>query len=99
MKVTRGKMHECLGVTFDYATKGAVKTNMKECRLKSMKDFPEALDEKHNAPAQDWLFNVRENDCDIPLEEKRLKSFTLLWPCCHFCVKEQGLTHKQQWHF
>ena len=48
MKVTRGKIHTCLGILFDFSCMRQVKIIMLDCIMEPLKG--------KEAPAQDWLF-------------------------------------------
>ena len=71
MKVTRGKLHEYLGMTLDYRTKGVVKITMfkylRECWEEFLKMIPNVKGTKTSA-APSNLFTVNE---DSPKLDKR----------------------------
>ena len=56
---TRGKVHDYLGMTFDYRTKGKVKINMSDYIKKTLDKFREhyKLDGTAESPAASDLFN------------------------------------------
>ena len=75
VKVTRGKVHEYLGMTFDYSKKGTIQVGMVEYVENMLKDFPRKLgaNEVSPTPATDKLFNVDE---DSPkLDKTRAEEF------------------------
>ncbi len=63
VKVTRGKIHDYLGMTLDFSTPGQVKITMIDYIEKMLKDFQELQDigAITATPAADHLFNVRDN--------------------------------------
>jgi hypothetical protein len=63
VKVTRGKVHEYLGMTFDYSKKGTIQVAMVEYVENMLKDFPRKLgaNKVSTTPATDKLFNVDED--------------------------------------
>ena len=75
MKVVRGKLHEYLGIKFDYGTKKVVKIEMKDYIKKMLQEFPDTLNNKCNTPAKEWLFKVRENNFEILLDENKAEDF------------------------
>ena len=103
VKVTRGKVHEYLGMTFDYSKKGTIQVGMVEYVENMLKDFPRKLgaNKVSPTPATDKLFNVDE---DSPkLDKTRAEEFhTTVAKVClrargqdltfnllsHFCVPE-----------
>ena len=86
VKATRGKVHECLGMTLDFQKKGAVKIKML-CSVKSMaENFAGKLKEKVTTPAVEHLLKVNL-DCE-KLDEQRAKE-------CH-CVAARGLHVSQR---
>ena len=60
--ITRGKIHEYLGMTFDFSTKGAVKISMVDYTKKIIEGFPEEITRTSPTPAADHLFQVRSDD-------------------------------------
>ena len=71
VKVTRGKIHDFLGMTLDFTTPGKVKINMIEYVKKMVEDFPEQDDTTATTPAANHLFDVRDNATKLP-EDKAM---------------------------
>ena len=71
---TRGKVHEYLGMTFDYRTKGKVKISMADYVKKTLNEFKEGykLDGTAESPAASDLFG------NEPGEELRSKQLSLI---------------------
>jgi hypothetical protein len=59
--VTRGKVHDYLGMTLDYSTKGKVHIKMLDSVAKMLKDLPEEFDGEASTPAGNDLFKIDEN--------------------------------------
>ena len=78
LTVHRGKVHDYLGVDFDFGEKGKVKVSMIKYLQGVLDAFPEDLPTKHAAtPAGNHLFTVRDkNDPEYsPLPEKQARQF------------------------
>jgi hypothetical protein len=73
LTVTRGKIHEYLGMTLDFTTKGKVKIKMIDYAEKMIKDLPEEFDGEALTPAANHLFTV--DDKQTKLDEKRAQFF------------------------
>jgi hypothetical protein len=77
LTVTRGKIHEYLGMTLDFTTKGKVKIIMIDYAKKMIIDIPEEFAEEFDGeaptPAANHLFTVDENQ--TKLDEKRAQFF------------------------
>ncbi len=71
--VTRGKIHDYLGMTLDYSEKGKVKIKMIDYVEKLLADLPEEMDGEAPSPAADHLFTVDENQSKV--DEKRAQFF------------------------
>ena len=61
VKISRGKVHDYLGMVLDFTIPGNVQINMKKYVEKMVDDFPETLESKVTTPAALHLFNVRDN--------------------------------------
>ena len=62
MKVCRGKVHDHLGVTYDYTIKGKFKVTMSKYIKSIIDEFPyPVLNHSENTPGADVLFNTREH--------------------------------------
>jgi hypothetical protein len=71
--VTRGKVHDCLGVTLDCSTKGKVHIKMVDSIEKMLVDLPEEFDGEAPTPAANHIFNIDEN---LPkVDEERAQFF------------------------
>ena len=78
LTVHRGKVHDYLGVDFDYSESGKVKISMIKYLKGVIDEFPEDLPTRHAAtPASDNLFKVRdENDPAYrPLPKEKARQF------------------------
>ena len=77
MKVTRGKVHEFLGMSFDFRTKGKLKVDMSKYMKKMYEDFEQKYVLKNAAvsPAANDLF---ANDEKSPkLDDEMREDFHL----------------------
>jgi hypothetical protein len=72
VKVTRGPMHDYLGMMLDYSTTGVVTVDMVNYVTQMCLDFPYDIEE-FNCPWTDKLFKVDVKS--KPLEEERSKIF------------------------
>ena len=61
LTVTRGKVHEFLGMTLDFSTEGEFSVKMGAYTEKVLADVPEDMDGTAVTPAQEYLFQVSEN--------------------------------------
>jgi hypothetical protein len=59
--VTRGKVHDYLGMTLDYSTKGKLHIKMLDSVAKMLQDLPEEFDGEASTPAGNNLFKIDEN--------------------------------------
>jgi hypothetical protein len=75
MHVSRGLVHEYLGMTLDYTVKGEVKITMVDYLKGVIRDFPEVIDGTAPAAASEHLFNVRPDEERVLLEEERARAF------------------------
>jgi hypothetical protein len=67
--ITRGKVHDYLGMTLDYSEKGKVKIKMLDYVDKMLTDLPAEMDGKAPSPEANHLLTV---NCDqIKVEEKK----------------------------
>ena len=64
-----GKVHDYLGMTFDYAFKGEVRINMCKYLSSIIADFPEQITGVSATPAADHLFKVREDGKKLSKEQ------------------------------
>jgi hypothetical protein len=71
--VTRGKAHDCLGMTLDCSTKGKAHIKMDDSIEKMLEDLPEEFDGEAPTPAANYLFNADENSPKV--DEERAQFF------------------------
>jgi hypothetical protein len=71
--VTRGKIHDYLGMTLDYSLRGKVMVKMLDSVWKMIKDLPEEFDGESPTPAGNDLFKVDVNS--PPVDEKRAQTY------------------------
>jgi hypothetical protein len=69
LTITRGKIHEYLGMTLDYSEAGKVKIYMVEYIMRMLENLPEDMDGIAATPAAKHLFEVNENP-DLLTEER-----------------------------
>ena len=74
VSVMRGKVHDYLGVTFDFTTPGEVKVLMKSYIEALLREFPESktLARHANTPESTVLFEVRGKTPSLPPEKANL---------------------------
>jgi hypothetical protein len=75
MHVSRGLVHDYLGMTLDYATKGEVKVTMADYLKEVLNDFPEVIEGHAQTAAAENLFTVRPDDERTTLDEERARAF------------------------
>jgi hypothetical protein len=73
MTITRGKLHDYLGVTLDYSKKGRVKIKMLDYVDKMLADLPDEMDGESPSPAANNLLTV--NNDQIKVNEKKAQFF------------------------
>ena len=61
LTITRGKIHEYLGMTFDYSLRGKVKITMIDYIKKMLAELPNDMDGEFATPAGNHLFQVNED--------------------------------------
>jgi len=62
LSVTRGKIHEYLGMTIDYRKEGNVRISMFKYMQELLSDLPDDMDGMAVTPAAEHLFKVNETD-------------------------------------
>jgi hypothetical protein len=74
VKVTRGKIHEYLGMKLDYSIKGAVQIDMRDYVSYMLDEFPDEYLEgaKVASPWNENLFKVRESSPDLDTLKKEI---------------------------
>ena len=76
MTVSRGKVHDYLGMDLDYSTPKAAKISMIKYLNKVFIDFPEEIKSTHETPAADHLFKTRDDDPERKvLPEEQAQAF------------------------
>jgi hypothetical protein len=71
----RGKVHDYLGMIFDFSKKGKVSVNMIEYIKNIINDFPEEIVGIKTSPAADHLFEIRDPSEARPLPEEQAMAF------------------------
>ena len=71
----RGKVHDYLGMIFDFSPKGKVMVTMMEYIKNIIKDFPEEIVGMKTSPAADHLFTVRDLSLAKVLPEEQAMAF------------------------
>jgi hypothetical protein len=71
--ITRGKVHDYLGMTLDYSEKGKVKIKMMDYVDKMLADLPAEMDGEAPSPAANDLLTV--NDDQTKVDEKKAQLF------------------------
>ena len=75
VRVSRGKVHDYLGMNLDFSDKGKLKISMVPFLKKIIEDFPERITGSAATPATDRLFDVRDDSERILLDEERARAF------------------------
>jgi hypothetical protein len=75
MHVSRGLVHDYLGMTLDYTKKGEVKVMMVDYLKGVMGDFPEVIDGTAPTPASEHLFDIRPDEERTLLNEEQARAF------------------------
>jgi hypothetical protein len=68
LTVTRGDIHEYLGMTIDYGTDGKVKIRMDDYVENMLEGLPEDMDGKASTPAAEHLFKVDDKAVKLSVE-------------------------------
>eukprot|EP00957_Ditylum_brightwellii_P044800 3398584-Ditylum_brightwellii.AAC.1 len=61
LKITRGKIHDYLGMTLHFSIKRKVKVLLMNYLKETIKDFLEVIDESAFTPAAHYLHDVNSN--------------------------------------
>jgi hypothetical protein len=72
VKCVRGKVHDYLGMTFDFSEKGKVKIHMKDYVSEMVDEFPEKITGTNQYPAGNNMFEV---DDSPPLPKPEAEAF------------------------
>ncbi len=70
-----GKVHDYLGMIFDFSKKGQVMINMIKYLKNIITDFPKEIIATQTSPAADHLFIVRDLSLVMPLPEEQARAF------------------------
>jgi len=70
-----GKVHDYLGLIFDFLPKGKVMVTMIEYMKNIIMDFPEEIVGMKTSPAADHLFTVRDSSLAKVLPEEQAMAF------------------------
>jgi hypothetical protein len=71
----RGKVHNCLGMIFDFLEKGKAMINMIKYIKGIINDFPKEIIVTQTSPAANHLFTVRDPSLAMPLPEEQARAF------------------------
>ena len=75
VRVSRGKVHDYLGMHLDFRDKGKLKISMVPFLKKIIDDFPEAITGSAATPAAAHLFDVRDDLERKPIAEPQAQAF------------------------
>ena len=75
LTVTRGKVHEYLGMTLDFTERGKVKFTMIDYIENMLADLPSDMDGEAVTPAANHLFEVNENTAEMQLDPETADLF------------------------
>ncbi len=75
MATHREKVHNYLGMIFDFSPKGKVMVTMMEYIKNIIKDFPEEIVRTKTSPAAHYLFTVRDPSLAKVLPEQQAMAF------------------------
>ena len=75
MATHRGKVHDYLGMIFDFTVRGKVMVTMMEYIKTIIKDFPEGITGTNVSPTVDHLFMVRDLSLAKVLPEEQATAF------------------------
>ena len=76
LTVSRGQVHDYLGMTLDFQTKGEVQINMEHYIDMMLQDAPEEMKGTATTPAASHLFKVNDKDPQYLGQRKRKSSYT-----------------------
>jgi hypothetical protein len=72
---TRGKTHDCLGMTLGFTEDGKVKIAMKDCIEEMLAETPDDVDGKAGTPASLHLFAIQDEPGGLLLDEDGAELF------------------------
>ena len=88
--MSRGKLHQYLGMDMDFSEKGKLKMSKVPFLKKTIKEFPEAITGTATTPAAEHLFKVCDEEDRKVIEEERARAFhhavaqlLFVTPWCH----------------
>ena len=77
LKITRGKLHEFLGMTFNFKIKGEGKITMNDFVTNIISTFPNSKEQIYDTTASDGLFIIDNTSSKLGEEETKVfHSFT-----------------------
>ena len=88
VKVTRGKIHNFLGMTLDYSSDGEVKIDMVEYVKRMIECFPDQDIKTATTPAANHLFQVRD-DVKVLEEDRAIKFHNLVAKGLFLCKRSR----------
>ena len=79
VKVARGKVHDFLGMSFDFRERGVVKIDMRKYVADMLEDFPMAMTKEMTAetPAGEKLFDVGNNNKKLTNDKREVLHSTV----------------------
>ena len=86
LTINRGKVHDYLGMTLEYSTKGKVIITMYDYIIKMLAEIPDEWGGQTVTPATDNLFKI--NDDPVLLSSERKELSTILLQCAYSYVRE-----------
>jgi hypothetical protein len=89
-----GKIHDYLGMQFNFSFQGKVRINMMQYIPKMIEEFPEEIVGKLSTPAADHLFKVR--DYEKKMDEEQADTFHCPVYQLLFAANSQDRTFRQQ---
>ena len=95
--ITRGKIHDYLGMTLDFTEDGIVKIDMREYVEKALGEMPDEMDGTATTPAASHLFQMRGDAIVLEKKIKKEISFTPQWQSSSSYANAADLTYKPRW--
>ena len=97
LTISRGKVHEYLGMTIDFSVKGKVKLTMMKHIENMLTELPVDMSGTVRSPRASHLFDV--NDDAENLNAELPDFFITVWPSFCFCASAPGQIYKPQSRF
>ena len=96
--ISRGKVHEYLGMTIDYSIPGKVSIKMLDYVDNMLNGLPEGMDGESTTPALAHLFEANDTNLKY-LDEEKAQFFhrNMAKACCY--VRELQVICRQRWPF